>query len=312
MAFEHTSVMPEEVQKYLQLKPGHICVDCTLGGSGHAKQSIKAISPTGKFIGIDQDNDAIKNAKLIFKNYSQKIFLVHDNFSNLPTILESLEIKKADGILLDLGLSLNQLKNSKRGFSFQKDEVLDMRMDTREQVTAMEIVNSFNEKDLADIFYRYGEERMSRKIAKNIVKERTVNPIKTSSELAQIVKKSIPAKISFKKRIHPATKVFQALRIYVNKELERLETFMKNIPELLNNNGRLVVISFHSLEDRIVKQQIKKFENGCTCPRELPRCACGFKQTLKSVFKKPLIPSLEEINLNPMARSAKMRVAQRV
>ena len=311
MAFEHTSVMPKEVQKYLQLKPGNICVDCTLGGSGHAGQSIKAILPTGTFIGIDQDADAISNAKLILKDHSKNIKLIHDNFVNLPDILESLEIKGADGILLDLGLSLNQLKNSKRGFSFQRTEDLDMRMDTREQLTAMEIVNSFNEKELADIFYKYGEERMSRKIAKNIVRQRSLNPIKTSDELAQIVKKSIPAKISFKKKIHPATKVFQALRIYVNKELERLETFMKNVPELLNKHGRLVVISFHSLEDRIVKKQIREFENGCTCPRELPQCACGFEQKLKSVFKKPLKPSLEEINLNPMARSAKMRVAQK-
>ena len=312
MAFEHTSVMPKEVQKYLQLKPGNTCVDCTLGGSGHAMQSVKAILPTGKFIGIDQDTDAIANAKIIFKDHPQNTFLIHDNFVNLPDILESLEVEGADGIILDLGLSLNQLKNSKRGFSFQKNENLDMRMDTRGQLTAMEIVNSFNEKDLADIFYKYGEERMSRKIAKNIVKEREKKPINTSDILAQIVKKSIPAKISFKKKIHPATKVFQALRIYVNKELEYLEIFMKNIPDLLNKNGRLVVISFHSLEDRIVKKQIKSFEAGCTCPRELPRCACGFEQKLKSVFKKPLTPSLEEINLNPMARSAKMRVSKRV
>ncbi len=312
MAFEHTSVMPQEVQKFLQLKPGNTCVDCTLGGSGHARQSIKAILPTGKFIGIDQDADAISNAELVLKEHIQNIELVHDNFVNLPKIFETLEIKGADGILLDLGLSLNQLKNSKRGFSFQRVEDLDMRMDTREQLTAMEIINSFNEKDLADIFFKYGEEKMSRKIAKNIIRERTASPIQTSDELAQIVKKSIPAKITFKKKIHPATKVFQALRIYVNKELERLELFMQKIPELLNKHGRLVVISFHSLEDRIVKKQIKKFENGCTCPRELPQCACGFEQKLKSVFKKPLIPSLEETNSNPMARSAKMRVAQKI
>jgi 16S rRNA (cytosine1402-N4)-methyltransferase len=312
MAFEHTSVMPVEVQKYLQLKPGHTCVDCTLGGAGHAKQSVEAILPTGTFIGIDQDTDAILNAKEVLKSYSKNIFLVHDNFANLPNILESLDIKGADGIVLDLGLSLNQLKNSKRGFSFQKTEALDMRMDTRGQLTAMEIINSFNEKELADIFFKYGEEKMSRKIARNIVKERETSPIRTSEALAHIVKKSIPAKISFKKKIHPATKVFQALRIYVNKELECLETFMENSPNLLNKGGHLVVISFHSLEDRIVKKKIKKFEDGCTCPRQLPRCACGFEKKLKSVFRKPLAPSMEEINLNPMARSAKMRVAQRV
>lgn len=312
MAFEHTSVMPEEVQKYLQLKPGNTCVDCTLGGSGHAKSIVKAILPDGKFIGIDQDTDAIANAGLVFKDNSKNINLIHDNFVNLPKILTSLGINRVDGIVLDLGLSLNQLKNSKRGFSFQKVENLDMRMDTRDQLTAMEIINSFDEKKLADIFFKYGEERMSRKIARNIIKEREKNTIETSKELGQIVKNSIPAKIIFKKKIHPATKVFQALRIYVNKELERLEKFLENIPELLNKDGRLVVISFHSLEDRIVKKQIKKFEAGCTCPRELPKCACGFEQKLKSLFKKPLIPSTEEIDLNPMARSAKMRVAQRV
>ncbi len=312
MAFEHTSVMPEEVQKHLQLKPGNTCVDCTLGGSGHAKSIVKAILPDGKFIGIDQDTDAIANAELVFKDNSKNINLIHDNFVNLPKILTSLGINSVDGIVLDLGLSLNQLKNSKRGFSFQKVENLDMRMDTRDQLTAMEIINSFDEKKLADIFFKYGEEKMSRKIARNIIKEREKNTIETSKELAQIVKNSIPAKIIYKKKIHPATKVFQALRIYVNKELERLEKFMENIPELLNKDGRLVVISFHSLEDRIVKKQIKKFEDGCTCPRELPKCACGFEQKLKSLFKKPLIPSTEEIELNPMARSAKMRVAQRV
>lgn len=312
MAFEHTSVMPEEVQKYLRLEPGNTCVDCTLGGSGHAGQSIKAILPAGQFIGIDQDIDAISNAKLILKDYSQNIKLIHNNFVNLPEIFESLNIQGVDGILLDLGLSLNQLRNSKRGFSFQKNEDLDMRMDTREQLTAMEVVNSFSEKDLADIFFKYGEEKLSRRIAKNIIRKRGESPVRTSEELALIVKKSIPARISFKKKIHPATKVFQALRIYVNKELECLETFMQKIPELLNKNGRLVVISFHSLEDRIVKRQIKQFEDGCTCPGKLPQCACGFEQKLKSVGKKPLTPSLEEINLNPMARSAKMRIAQRV
>jgi len=312
MAFEHTSVMPGEVQKYLQLEPGKTCVDCTLGGSGHALQSVQAILPTGRFVGIDQDTDALNNGKQILKDYTRNISLVHDNFANLPDILESLEIKGADGILLDLGLSLNQLKNSKRGFSFQKSEDLDMRMDTREPLTAMEIVNSFKERELADIFFKYGEERMSRRIAKNIVKEREINSIKTTDKLAQIVKLSIPAKISFQKKTHPATKVFQALRIYVNKELACLEKFMADIPDFLNKDGRLVVISFHSLEDRIVKQQIKKFERGCTCPRELPRCACGFEQKLKSIFKKPLTPTQEEIDFNPMARSAKMRVAQKV
>ncbi len=312
MAFEHISVMPEEVQEYLRLKPGGICVDCTLGGAGHALESIKAVLPGGRFIGIDQDMDAVLNGEHTLKEYTKNIKLIHDNFVNLPEILDSLGINGVDGILLDLGLSLNQLKNSKRGFSFQKKETLDMRMDIRESLTAMEIINSYKEKKLADIFFKYGEERMSRKIARKIIEKREKKPIETSEELAMVVKQAIGFKKGSKKRIHPATKVFQALRIYVNRELERLETFMGNVPSLLNRHGRLVVISFHSLEDRIVKQKIRKFENGCTCPRELPQCACGFEQKLKSLFKKPLSPSPGEIERNPMARSAKMRVAFRV
>ncbi|MFO7752879.1 MAG: 16S rRNA (cytosine(1402)-N(4))-methyltransferase RsmH [Desulfobacteraceae bacterium] len=312
MGFEHTPVMPEQVRHYLNLKPGNTCIDCTLGGCGHAVESIQAVLPNGRLIGIDQDIAAVENAQTVLEPYKENTTIVHDNFANIVSILESLGIKGADGILLDLGLSLNQLRNSTRGFSFQADEPLDMRMDTRGETTAEHIVNNYSEKELADIFFRFGEERMAGKIARKIIRTRMTEPIQSGRELARIVRDAIPAKVAFKKKTHPATKVFQALRISVNKELQKLETFMDKVPELLNKNGRLVVISFHSLEDRIVKQKIRGFEKGCTCPSIFPECTCGFQQKLKAVIKKPVTPSREEIDRNPMARSAKIRVAQRV
>ncbi len=304
--------MTKEVLANLNLSMGKIVVDCTLGGSGHALQIIKSIQPGGKLIGIDQDIDAIKNAEKVLRPFAEDFVLFHDNFSALPSILESVNIKGVDGVLLDLGLSLHQLRNGKRGFSFQKDEPLDMRMDTRNGSTAADIVNSFSERKLADIFFRYGEERMSRRIAKYIVTARQTKPLKTSRELACIVQKAVPAKIAHAMKIHPATRVFQALRITVNRELEKLETFMDAVPDILNPHGRLCVISFHSLEDRIVKQKIRSFENGCTCPRDFPECICGFKQSLKSISKKPFRPTKQEIMSNPMARSASLRVAERL
>ncbi|WP_457553737.1 16S rRNA (cytosine(1402)-N(4))-methyltransferase RsmH [Desulfobacula sp.] len=312
MGFEHTSVMPQEVHEHLNLKPGNISVDCTLGGAGHALATIKAILPDGLLIGIDQDLDAIAHAKKVLHPFKKNVQLIHSNFSDLPTILNANGIKGVNSILLDLGFSLNQLKNGNRGFSFNKNEPLDMRMDIRNDLTAFEIINSFEENELVNIFFKFGEEKFSRRIAKRIVETRKNNPIHSSSELSQIITKAIPAKFVYGRRIHPATKIFQALRIAVNKELEKLEMFMEIVPSLLLTGGRLCVISFHSLEDRIVKQAIRRFENGCTCPKGLPVCLCGFVPQLKSIFKKPLVPTKEEINFNPMARSSKLRVAQRV
>jgi len=312
MGFEHTSVLPQEVHKHQNLKPGNICVDCTLGGAGHALATLKAILPKGKLIGIDQDIDAITHAKKILQPFEENVLLFHSNFSDLHKILDSIGINGVNSILLDLGFSLNQLKNGNRGFSFNKNEPLDMRMDIRNDLTAFEIINSFQETELVDIFFKFGEEKFSRRIARRIVMERVKNPIHTSFELAQLVKKAIPGKFAYGQRIHPATRVFQALRIAVNKELERLQQFMERVPSLLLKGGRLCVISFHSLEDRIVKQALRKFEAGCTCPKDLPVCLCGFKPQMKSVFKKPLIPTKEEIDANPMARSSKLRVAQKI
>ncbi|MFH2093831.1 MAG: 16S rRNA (cytosine(1402)-N(4))-methyltransferase RsmH [Pseudomonadota bacterium] len=312
MGFEHTSVMPQQVHEHQNLKPGHICVDCTLGGAGHALATIKAILPDGMLIGIDQDIDAITHAKKVLEPFKNNVRLFHSNFSDLAQILSTNNIDGADSILLDLGFSLNQLTNGKRGFSFNKNEPLDMRMDIRNKLTAFEIVNSFQESELVDLFFTYGEEKFSRRIARKILQERIVAPIQTSSQLADLIKAVIPAKFTYKQRIHPATRVFQALRIAVNKEIEKLEMFMNAVPGLLARNGRLCVISFHSLEDRIVKQSIKKFENGCSCPKELPVCLCGFVPQLKSVFKKPIVPTQQEIEANPMARSSKLRIAQKI
>lgn len=312
MGFEHTSVLPRQVHEYQNLKPGMTCVDCTLGGAGHAAATIKAILPDGMLIGIDQDLDAITHAKDKLRPYEQNIQIFHSNFSDLAQILSSIQISGVDSILLDLGFSLNQLTNSKRGFSFNKEEPLDMRMDTRNDLTAYEIINSYKENELADLFYQFGEEKFSRRISRRIIKHRASKAIETSHELSEIVSGAIPAKNRQTQRIHPATRVFQALRIAVNKELERLENFMDTAPSLLNKGGRLSVISFHSLEDRIVKKAIKRFENGCTCPKELPVCLCGFVPQLKSISKKPLVATTEELEANPMARSAKLRVAQKV
>ena len=312
MGFEHTSVMPQEVHEHQNLKPGNICVDCTLGGAGHALATLKTILPDGRLIGIDQDLDAIAHAKKVLHPFKENVLLVHSNFSDLPQILATNGIKGVNSILLDLGFSLHQLKNGNRGFSFNKNEPLDMRMDIRNDLTAHEIVNSFPEDELMTIFFKFGEEKFSRRIARKIVEQRRRNPIQTSSELAQIVTTAIPTKFIYKQRIHPATRVFQALRIAVNRELERLEQFMAVVPSLLLPGGRLCVISFHSLEDRIVKQALRKFEEGCTCPKNLPVCLCGFVPQMKSIFRKPLVPTKEEISANPMARSSKLRVAQKI
>ncbi len=312
MDFEHTSVLNQEVHAYQKLKQGHLCVDGTLGAANHALATLRAILPDGLLIGIDQDKDAIVHAKQKLAPCRDNVRLFHRNFCDLPQILAECDITGVDSILLDLGFSLNQLTRSKRGFSFQKDEPLDMRMDTRNSLTAHDVVNTYTETQLADIFFQYGEERFSRRIAAAIVKARRQAPIETSGALAQLTVKAIPAKSAAKQKIHPATRTFQALRIEVNKELERLEAFMNQVPDMLNTGGRISIISFHSLEDRLVKQRLRAFENGCRCPKGLPKCLCGFTPRMKSVTRKPIIASDTEITANPMARSAKLRVAEKL
>jgi len=304
--------MLNEVVNYLNCRPGNVYVDGTLGGCGHARAICEKIFPGGTFIGIDQDIDAITNAETVFKDYSSNIHLFHGNFISLPEFLTQLEIDRVDGILLDLGLSLHHIENSGRGFSFRKDEPLDMRMDIQSPQTAENLINNLSQTELQKLFKEYGEERRAKQITRNIIKIRRQKKIQTSRQLAQIIVDSIPAQAAFKQKIHPATRVFMALRIAVNRELERLETFLEYAVDLLNPGGRLCVLAFHSLEDRIVKQRLKILEKGCTCPPQLPQCVCGREPQLRLLTKKVVRPTQEEVAANPKARSTRLRAAEKI
>ena len=312
MSYRHIPAMLNEVVNYLNCRPGKVYVDGTLGGCGHARAVCEKIIPGGTFIGIDQDIDAISNAETVLKDYSSIIHLFHGNFIRLPEFLTRLQIESIDGILLDLGMSQHHIENSGRGFSFNKDEPLDMRMDIQSKITAEKLVNTLPQAELQKIFKEYGEERRAKQIARNIISIRRHKKISSSKQLAQIVVNSTPAKAASKSKIHPATRVFMALRIAVNKELERLMTFLDDVVEVLNPGGRLCVLSFHSLEDRIVKQRFKTLEKGCTCPPQLPQCACGKEPQLRILTKKVVRPTEEEIAANPMARSTRLRTAEKL
>jgi len=312
MTYKHVSVMQKEVLFYLNCRPGKIFVDGTLGGSGHAVSICNRIIPHGLLIGTDQDIDSINNAQKVLSPFKSNIRLFNDNFSNLHLILSELGIPGVDGILLDLGISFNQLMLSGRGFSFNEDSPLDMRMDTRSKVRAADLVNDLDEKNLSKIFRKFGEEKRSKQIARKIVNARKDGAIKTSKELSDIVRSALPSKILRTGKTHPATRVFMALRIAVNKELEMLESFMGDVDSLLNPGGRLCVISFHSLEDRLVKQGIKALEKGCTCPPDFPICTCNKKKLARILTRKVVRPTEKEIELNPLARSAKLRVMERL
>ncbi len=312
LEYKHISVMPAESIYYLNCRPGKTFVDCTLGASGHAAAILNKITPGGLLIGIDQDIDAIKNAKKTLKPFKANIRLFNDNFINLPSILSELNISSVDGIMIDLGISLHQLKASGRGFSFNKDEPLDMRMDIRSDTRAEDLVNGCGEKQLADIFREYGDEHRAHYIARKIITERKQRAIKTSKQLADIVKSATPAKQRFKYKIHPATRVFMSLRIAVNRELERLELFMNNVPNVLSQKGRICVLSFHSLEDRIVKRSFKAMEAECICPPGFPQCVCSQKKSIRILTKKIVRPSETEIAENPLARSAGLRAAEKI
>ena len=312
MLYRHIAVMLKETVDYLNCKPGKIYVDCTLGGSGHAKAICKEIAPEGLLIGIDQDNDSIRNAKKVLKPYESIVRIFHDNFVNLPVILRQLNISAVDGILLDLGISFHQIESSGRGFSFNKDEPLDMRMNTASGPTVEDLINSVSEKDLRHIFKIYGEERRARQIARRIIQVRGQKEISSSKQLAQIVCDAIPKRVRVHQRIHPATRVFMALRIAVNQELDRLEAFMENVVDLLNPKGRLCVLSFHSLEDRIVKQRLKILEKGCICPPDFPKCVCNKKKAIRILTPKVLRPTKEEIAVNPRARSTRLRAIEKL
>jgi 16S rRNA (cytosine1402-N4)-methyltransferase len=310
--FKHIPVMLPQALCYLNCTPGKIYVDCTLGGSGHARSICNKIIPGGIFIGIDQDIDAIRNAKKILTPFDLTIHLFHDNFSYLPELLQQLKIDAVDGILLDLGISLHQLESSGRGFSFNKDEPLDMRMNITSETTAEDLINSMDEKNLKKILYKFGEESRAGQIAKKIVRQRQRRPIRSSKELAQIVCDAVPKKVLYKQKIHPATRTFMALRIAVNRELEMLDGFMENVADLLNPKGRLCVLSFHSLEDRIVKHRMNALGKGCVCPPGFPVCACNKKSLVRILTKKVVRPTEDEIANNPMARSAKLRAVEKI
>lgn len=312
MTFRHVSAMLQEAVACLSCRPGGIYVDGTLGGAGHARAICQQIMPDGLLVGIDQDADAIANARRVLEPYLSNIRLFHGNFVHLPDFLAQLEIETVDGILLDLGLSQHQLEASGRGFSFNRDEPLDMRMDIRTGTSAADLVNRLEEKELSRIFVQYGEERWSKPIARAIVKARALRRIRTSRQLAELVVSAVPVRVAAKQKIHPATRIFQALRIVVNKELDRLAEFMSSAVDLLSPKGRLCILSFHSLEDRMVKQKFRALAKGCDCPPDLPVCACGKQPQVRLVTKKVLRPTAEEIARNPMARSTRLRAIEKL
>lgn len=311
MGYRHVSVMAAEVQRFLNPGPGDICVDGTIGGAGHALAICRAIRPKGMLIGLDRDKAAVDHANQALSSCDSTVRLFNDNFVNLPQILFQLEIDAVDTIILDLGVSFYQLRQSGRGFSFHADEPLDMRMNDHADLTASVIVNRYTEKKLVSIFREYGEERWSGRIARAVVKARKEAPISNSLRLAEIIAGAIPHRHR-KKRIHPATRVFMALRIAVNRELECLEKFLSFGPGLLKTGGRLCIIAFHSLEDRMVKRRFAQLARGCVCPPDFPVCACGQKPMARLLSRKVVKPSQKEIEANPMSRSARFRGMARI
>ncbi len=306
----HVSVLLNECIDNLNIKPDGIYVDGTLGLGGHSYEIAKRLK-SGRLIGIDRDETAIERAGKRLAEFGDRITLVHGNFSDTVDILDSLNIQSVDGMLFDLGVSSPQLDEAERGFSYMNDAPLDMRMDRSCGITAYDVVNTWPEEQLTRIFRDYGEERFARRISAAIAAKREEKPIETTFELVDIIKGALPAP-ALREKQHPAKRSFQAIRIAVNDELGAVRTLMETAPDKLKIGGRLCVISFHSLEDRIVKSGIAARENGCTCPREAPICTCGFVKTLKSVCRKPILPGEDEIEKNPRSRSAKLRVAERV
>lgn len=311
MELVHTSVLREECLTGLNIKNNGIYVDCTLGGAGHSKEICKALLPEGILIGIDQDDYALKRAEENLREFSCKKLLIRDNFKNIKSVLGDLQIESVDGILMDLGVSSFQLDQSERGFSYNTKAKLDMRMDKREEFSAYELVNTYSERELTRVIRNYGEERFASKIAKEILKARAETEIETTEELVDIIKGAIPARFR-REGPHPAKRTFQAIRIEVNKELSILEEAIKDCVSVLKGLGRICIISFHSLEDRIVKQTYKELENPCKCPPDFPECVCGKKPQVKILTKKPIYPTETELNANPRSRSAKLRIAEKI
>lgn len=310
MEFKHTSVLLKETIEGLNIRPEGIYVDGTLGGGGHACQVCKRLT-NGKFVGIDQDEAAIEAAGERLKTFQDKVTIVRSNYSSLKSILQQQNIQKVDGILLDLGVSSYQLDTAERGFSYQYDSPLDMRMDQRQRLTAKDIVNDYSEMELYRVIRDYGEDQFAKNIAKHIVQARREQPIETTGQLNELIKAAIPAKIRAVGG-HPSKRTFQAIRIECNRELEVLKDSLEDMIEVLNPGGRLCIITFHSLEDRIVKTMFRRNENPCICPPHFPACVCGLQARGRVLTKKPILPSEEEMKENSRSKSAKLRIFERI
>ena len=307
MEFKHKSVLLNETIDGLNIKPDGIYVDGTLGGGGHAYEVCRRLGEKGSIVGIDQDAAAIEAASARLKDFGEKVTIVRSNYCDMKSKLHELGIDKVDGIVLDLGVSSYQLDTAERGFSYREDAPLDMRMDTRQKMTARDIVNDYTEADLYRVIRDYGEDKFAKNIAKLIVQARAVKPVETTAELSEIIRASIPMKFQ-KKSGHPAKRTFQAIRIELNRELDVLRDSLDDMIDLLNPGGRLCIITFHSLEDRIVKSAFRKNENPCTCPPDFPVCVCGKKSKGSIITKKPILPSEEELEYNSRSKSAKLRI----
>ena len=310
MEFKHVTVLLNEAVDILDIKPEGIYVDGTLGGAGHSLEIVKKLT-SGKLICFDQDINAIFAAKEKLKDFMDKTILVHSNFENLREELNKLGIESIDGFLVDLGVSSHQLDVPERGFSYMQDAPLDMRMDNNAELSAYDVVNTYSEAELKRVIKDYGEENWSARIAKLIVERRATMPIRTTFELVDAIKAAIPKKMRDEKQ-HPAKRTFQAIRIEVNRELDVIEKTLLAAVEMMNEGGVLAVITFHSLEDRIVKNVFKKLQYSCTCPPEFPVCICNSKQVVEIITRKPILPSENEVEMNPRSRSAKLRAARKL
>ena len=310
-SYGHKPVLLDECLEGLAIRPDGIYLDGTLGRAGHSLEIARRLTEGGRLIGVDRDETALSAAEERLAEFRDRVTLVHSNFSCIHEILDSLGLDKIDGMLFDLGVSSPQLDDAERGFSYMHDAPLDMRMDRTDDLTAREVVNFWSYEELRRILFEYGEERYAPVIAKHIVREREVAPIETTGQLTEIIKKAMPP-AALREKQHPAKRSFQAIRIAVNGELDELEPMMEAAAERLNVGGRLAVISFHSLEDRIIKKTMQRLATGCTCPPKFPVCVCGKKPKMKLVTRKPVVSTAAELEYNPRARSAKLRVAEKV
>ncbi len=311
MEFHHVSVLLNECIENLNIKPDGVYVDCTMGGAGHSKEIVKRLSKNGLFIGFDQDKNAIETAKERLKDYSDRVKFIHSNFENLKEELEKIGVYKIDGVLADLGVSSHQLDEADRGFSYMQDAPLDMRMDIRKDFSAYDVVNAYSEEELARIIKEYGEDNWSKRIAKFIVEKRSEKEIKTTGELVDVIKSAIPKKARIDGP-HPAKRTFQAIRIEVNNELGVINKMINDAVSIMNEGGRVCIITFHSLEDRIVKNEFKYLATDCICPPHFLMCQCDKEALVKVITRKPILPTKNEIEENPRSRSAKLRVCERI